>query len=77
MLSHQKYGILYIENIRKEVHVMKRSRNRFSYKVKMWFYNLTIKDIKKFIFLISNYIFESITAIIIFLFIILFPAFFH
>jgi len=56
---------------------MKRSRNSFSYKIKMWFYRLTFNDIKKVILLISGYIFDSITLIIALLFLILLPAFFH
>lgn len=54
-----------------------RSRNRFSYKVKMFFYRLTFRDIEDMLSNICFIVFEIVTAILGFLFIFIFPALFH
>lgn len=54
-----------------------RSRNRFSYKVKMFFYRLTFRDIENMLSNVCFIAFEIVTAILGFLFIFIFPALFH
>lgn len=52
-------------------------RNSLIYKIKFWFYRLTIKDIKKYFNICFNFINEFILILIIFLSIFIVPAFFH
>lgn len=52
-------------------------RNTLQYKIKMWFYHLTFRDVEKcskFIFMILS---EIIMTIIGFLILFVLPAFFH
>ena len=57
---------------------MKRNaRNTVGYKVRMWFYRLTWTDIIKMATDTKNIAVDIITAIMILLAIIFFPAFFH
>ena len=57
---------------------MKRNaRNTFGYKARMWFYRLTWADIIKMATDTKNIAVDIITAIMILLAIIFFPAFFH
>ena len=57
---------------------MKRNtRNTFGYKARMWFYRLTWADIIRMATDTKNIAVDIITAIMILLAIIFFPAFFH
>ena len=57
---------------------MKRNvRNTFGYKVRMWFYRLTWTDVIKMVTNTKNIAIDILTAIMILLAIIFFPAFFH
>ena len=57
---------------------MKRNaRNTFGYKIRMWFYHLTWADIIKMATDTKNIAVDIITAIMILLAILFFPAFFH
>ena len=57
---------------------MKRNaRNTFGYKVRMWFYRLTLEDIIKFLYTTENIIAEIISAIILFGALFFLPHFFH
>lgn len=57
---------------------MKRNtRNTFGYKIRMWFYHLTWADIIRMVTDTRNIAVDIITAIMVLLAIIFFPAFFH
>lgn len=56
---------------------MKHTRNSIQYKITMWFYRLTFRDIKNSCKKVSNIIFEILIALIGFFMIFIFPAFFH
>lgn len=57
---------------------MKRNtRNTLGYKVRMWFYRLTWVDVIKMVTDTKNIVIDILTAIMILLVIIFFPAFFH
>lgn len=71
----ENYAIIYIES---EGQKMKRNaRNTIGYRVKFFFYRLTWEDIAHVINVAKFYIVEILTAIVIFLFLFFFPAFFH
>lgn len=75
MLFRIKYAILFIES---EVRDMKRNvRNTTGYKVRMWFYRLTWKDIVKMYMNTRNVAVDIITIIAIFVVLFFLPAFFH
>ena len=56
---------------------MKRSRNCLSYKIKMWYYRLTFRDIKHMIKIICSFAFEFVIALLGFILFFIFPALFH
>ena len=56
---------------------MKYNRRAWSYKIKMWFYRLTFKDLKKFLYVIGSNLLEIIMIILGFVLLFIFPAFFH
>ena len=56
---------------------MKRNRKALDYRIKMWFYRLTINDISKTAWVIFSTIGLFITGLILFLSIFLLPAFLH
>lgn len=56
---------------------MKRNRKSFDYRIKMWFYRLTFKDITKALFIILSNVGLFITGLVLFLSIFILPAFFH
>ena len=56
---------------------MKRTRNSLSYKVKMWFYRLTCRDIKYIVKIIFSFMLEFIIIFLGFISIFILPAFFH
>ena len=56
---------------------MKRTRKSWSYKIKMWFYRLTFRDIKCAVKVVSEFIFEFIMVFLGFVLIFLIPALFH
>lgn len=56
---------------------MKRTRNSIWYKIDMWFYRLTFRDVKNACKKVGNIVFEFIIALIGFLMIFIFPALFH
>ena len=55
----------------------KRTRNAFSYKIRMWFFRLTKEDIYNAIKLTADNIALFITGLILFLSLFFIPAFFH
>lgn len=57
---------------------MKRNeRNTLGYKVRMWFYRLTLEDIIKFLYIVKNIVAEVIFAVILFGALLFLPHFFH
>ena len=56
---------------------MKRNRKALDYRVKMWFYRLTMKDVNKTARIIFSNIGLFITGLVLFLSIFLLPAFLH
>ena len=56
---------------------MKRTRNSIWYKIDMWFYRLTFRDVKNACKKVGNIAFEFIIALIGLLMICIFPALFH
>lgn len=56
---------------------MKRGRNSLSYKIKMWYYRLTFQDVKKAFNVFKEFMFGFIIAILGFILLFIFPAFFH
>jgi hypothetical protein len=56
---------------------MKRNRKSFDYRIKMWFYRLTFKDVKKIIWIALDNISLFIAGLILFFSLFLLPAFFH
>jgi hypothetical protein len=54
-----------------------RKRRKIFYKIKIWFYQLTFRDIKKVSKICVNFIFEILTVLLIFLFIFIIPAIFY
>lgn len=55
----------------------KKIRNSWQYKIKMFFYKLTLQDIKNTSNSITRLLFEIITAILGLMVLLLLPAFFH
>lgn len=55
----------------------KRTRYDLSYKIRMWFYRLTKKDIYNFTFSIIDGLGVLFAAITIFIFLFFIPAFFY
>ena len=56
---------------------MKRTRNAIDYKVKMWFYRLTLADLKKWVFEIGNGLSVMFALIALFVLLFIVPALFH
>ena len=56
---------------------MKYNRRAWSYKIKMWFYRLTFKDLQKFLYAIGSNLLEIIMIALGFILLFIFPAFFH
>lgn len=56
---------------------MKYNRRAWSYKIKMWFYRLTFRDIKVSLKKIFSVVIEFVIALLGFLFIFSFHGFFH
>ena len=56
---------------------MKRTRNSLSYKIKMWYYRLTFRDIKHAVKIVLGFVFEFIMVFLGFVLIFLIPALFH
>lgn len=56
---------------------MKRTRNCLSYKIKMWYYRLTFRNVKNYLKMCGLFIFEFIMAFLGFILIFIFPAIFH
>ena len=54
-----------------------RRRNSLIYKIKFWFYNLTIDDIKKYMKYAFNFMDEFLLVLAFLLLIFIAPAFFH
>lgn len=54
-----------------------RGRNTLSYKIRMWFYRLTLEDVINVIKKIVYYTFNSIMLLLAFLMLFIFPHFFH
>lgn len=52
-------------------------RNSLKYKIEMWFYRLTFRDVKQGIKIIFNFMFEIIIAILGFIFIFVIPTLLH
>lgn len=52
-------------------------RNSLKYKIKMWFYRLTFRDIAHVMKEIFNFTFEIVIAILGFIFIFIIPALLH
>lgn len=55
----------------------KKIRNSWQYKIKMFFYRLTLQDIKNTSNSIMRLLFEIITAVLGLIVLLLLPAFFH
>ena len=55
----------------------KKMRNSWQYKIKMFFYKLTLQDIKNTSNSITHLLFEIITAILGLMVLLFLPAFFH
>lgn len=55
----------------------KKIRNSWQYKIKMFFYKLTLQDIKNTSNSITRLLFEIITAVLGLIVLLLLPAFFH
>lgn len=56
---------------------MKRTRKSWSYKIKMYYYRLTFRDIKLFGRKIFSFMFDFIIAVLGFVLIFVLPALFH
>ena len=54
-----------------------KKRKSFLYKIKIWFFQLTFRDIKNISKICGNFIFEILTVLLIFLFIFIIPAIFY
>ena len=52
-------------------------RKTLQYKIKMWFYRLTFRDIEKWVKMGLVFLFEIIISIFGFLMLFILPAFFH
>lgn len=52
-------------------------RQTIQYKIKMWFYRLTFRDVEKATKNIVMFVFEIIMAILVFGFVLILPAIFH
>lgn len=55
----------------------KRNRKMLSYRIHMWFYRLTFKDIKHFVIWVCENIFEIAAIIILFAMLFILPAIFR
>lgn len=56
---------------------MKRSRNCLSYKIRMWYYRLTFKEIKKVLKMVFSFVLKFVITLIGFALLFIFPALFH
>ena len=56
---------------------MKRTRNSLSYKIKMLYYRLTFRDIKRALKTGCSFAFEFIIGLLGFILFFIFPALFH
>ena len=75
-----KCDIIFLENESEGLRMRandKKIRNSLKYKIKMWFYRLTFRDVKKGIKIFYETVFEIIILILSFLLLFIIPAFFH
>ena len=59
------------------LHNKMQYRKTFRYKIKMWFYRLTFRDIKAYAQIVLDFTFEIIIGILGFVLVFIIPAIFH